>query len=348
MSRTAAPSMSLHGVDPYGNRCTWTIGEPAWGPGSPTGLEVGTSALVMGGEIVLKLRRPTREPARLEIVDRALDAEVRTGVRIARRYAPDGSTGDRPRGLSVLLGYNDDVAEPFAVLAPYAGTAARDVVPRALIGEQAKRDFAADLMTAVGQLAQIDVVHGALGLDALRFESSPSGGGPTVQIVDFEHAVLAGERRPDGTLAHPGDDVLAAGRLLAVAFAGARDDPGAEVASVQWLAAALEDVFDPDPARRPSALDIVARLRTGARVARPKDQGGRLDTGRRRFDELRGRLPDPRPDPAPTVPPQVAPRSADAARSRGGGLPTLLVWTVLVLAVGGGLVLVALAALAGS
>ena len=72
---------------------------------------------------------------------------------------------------------------------------------------------------ALAQLAAVDLVHGSVELSSLCWD------GGTAQLVNLEQAVRAGEPSRDGTPAHPGDDVRAAGRVVHELFTGKRIGP---------------------------------------------------------------------------------------------------------------------------
>jgi hypothetical protein len=187
-----------------------------------------------------------------------LDNEIRAGVRLAGRY----SEHHYPAELSRLVGYCVDAEEPYVLLADYAGAPAAERVGGLM--SQQRGLFSASLLRAVSQLALVDLVHGAIGLDMLRWD------GTRVQLVNFESATAVGERRPNvpGALRtafnDPGDDVLAAGIVIFGVHTGrlvtsvpAAEDIAAQGTALQHL---LAGVFAPEPNQRPSASEVLDRL----------------------------------------------------------------------------------------
>lgn len=357
---TSIVSRRLAGRDAFGDPVAWTPLRAVPDDVQGSGLLTRRVALDDGTEVLL--RTPGRSRRRDVDVERLLDREIRACVRVARRYASAVGLDDVPPGLVALRAYDMDGVEPFAAVTPYRGVPARAVVPR-LFGRR-QQVFAADLLTALAQLTAVDMVHGALTLDALFVDGVDEPGGPRVQIVTFEHAVGVGERGTDGGVAHPGDDVLAVGRLLAAAFAadGDTDAPELNLAAVGWLHRALEGVFDSDPTARPTASEVLGRLPVRSSTALRPAKGSGLEPGHERFARLRGPAPSvertetptpprprtesgppagddrPRPVAQPTVP---AGRASGQARS--GSTPAVVVVVLALAAV----VLVAAVLLAG-
>ncbi|RSM69641.1 hypothetical protein DMH04_45810 [Kibdelosporangium aridum] len=215
-----------------------------------------------------------------------LDNEIRALARLTHAFP---ATGPFP----ALVGYDMDSPDPWALTADWRGVPASDVVGGLL--RAGLEQFAGSLFQAVAYLGTVEVVHTALRLDSLYLD------GTSPQIVTFEHAAFFGEPRDDGrgpALAQ--HDVLAAGKVLYEAFTGVAAPPGrVDLADVAWLGARLPDVFGELNAR-PSAIDVVQRLGTGAvPVPAVHDE---LRAGRAEFDEARQRKMPPQPETVRTFP----------------------------------------------
>jgi hypothetical protein len=246
-----------------------------------------------------------------------LDNEIRALARLNRAFR-----ASRGRPFPALVAYDMDSRDPWALVTDHRGRPARDAVGD-LLGSGLV-EFTADLFHAVAHLPLVELVHHRLDLDCLRLS------GTAVQIVTFEHATLVGEPRPGlpaadpADPAHPADDVLAAGRLAFEAFTGhplAGDPP--DLSEVSLLAARLPDVFDPIPARRPTAADVVRRLgRTDLPTPSTSDD---LGAGRAAFDRARrAKLP-----PEPATPRPAATVSTKPTRRPGPAVLALSAVAVL-------------------
>lgn len=358
---TSTISQQLHGWDPFGAAKRWRLIRVAPYPALTSALSTRIATLDDGTEVIIRTCPPGSDPALRAATERLLDNEIRAGVRLARRYPRDGY----PPELAELTGYSFEGAEPFAVLAPYRGAPAVNTVPR-LIGQKPKR-FVTSLLRGVAHFAAVDLVHGAINLNVLYVDGADDPRGLTVQLVGFEHTVAIGERRPSSGPAHPGDDMLAVGRLLATAFAelpaGCTDPP--DLGGIEWLERALAGVFAEDPAKRPSVSDVLRRFASEAPPPRVSHLDvSVLEAGRRRFDEIRARAsvtgtaePQParvrrstsstaddcairRPSSAESSARHAAPEGSAQRRSSSGSGATFIVILMVVAAV---VVLLALA-----
>lgn len=315
---TSTIGQQLSGWDVSGAARRWSLTDLRAGLAPISALSTRIATLDGDTEAIIRGCLPIREPTLRAAAERLLDNEIRAGLRLTRRYP----TGGYPPELAELVGYNFEGAEPFAIFAPYRGAPAASVVRR-LIGQKPQR-FAASLLRAVAHLAAVDLVHGAISLDVLYVDGVDDPTGPVVQLFGFEHTVAIGEHRLPRSRAHPGDDVLAAGRVLVTAFArtpaGFAGPP--DLRGTEWLERALAGVFVDDPARRPSATDVLHRLTPGAAIPCVPLPGGQdLEPGRRRFDEVRAyelgkRMAGPAPAQAPP------PTSSAPERQLSGAAPS--------------------------
>lgn len=245
-----------------------------------------------------------------------LDNEIRALARLNRAFR-----SSRGRPFPALVLYDMDSRDPWALVTEHRGRPARDAVGD-LLGS-GLIEFTADLFHAVAHLPLVELVHNRLDLDCLRLS------GTAVQIVTFEHATLVGEPRHGLPPADPADDVLAAGRAAFEAFTGhplAGDPPG--LAEVSLLAERLPAVFDPTPAKRPSAAAVLRRLgRTDLPEPSTSDN---LRAGRAAFDRARRAKLPPEPSTASTAAPETPNQPGPGRRP---GPAVLALSAVAVLAV---------------
>jgi hypothetical protein len=206
--------------------------------------------------------------------ERLLDNEIRSLVRLARAYP------DRADMFPGTVGYDIDAVAPFLLVSRYRGLPAAEVATTLLDAQRIK--FAGNLFRALVRLADVGLVHGRLRLSSMHAD------GPDVQIVTWEQAAVIGERRPDGEIAHPGDDVLAAARLLYEVFYGAPLHKPDDLVNVPLLHSLLSGALDPDPARRPPADLLLERLGVAPDPdTRPAELEKTLNSGRQRFEQIR-------------------------------------------------------------
>ena len=226
-----------------------------------------------------------------------LDNEIRAGARLGQVY-----TEEYPPEIARLVAYNVDVEEPFALLRDYSG----EPVVSAVKGfdEDQRRQFDLSLLRAVQLVGAAGVVHGAVNLNAIRWD------GRRVQLVDFEWAERAGEPRRHGgprprtpeQLAGTGlvdvrDDVWAAGRVVRRNHLGASADSSWPDRSrdPERLRSLLSPVFDNPAEQRPHAVELLAKLRVRSPLPHREDPEEAFRAGRKEFDEagLRKRGPQP-------------------------------------------------------
>ncbi|MFG1607796.1 hypothetical protein [Actinoplanes sp. NPDC049265] len=237
-----------------------------------------------------------------------LDNEIRVLAHLTRVY------GGRVGELPVLTGYNVDVEEPFVLLRPYAGQPATEAMR--VLDQERKRLFQIGMLRALHAIAEAGVVHGALSLEAMRWNGS------VVQLTDFESAQPAGEPRRSGIgprqspervrgtgPADPRDDVWSAAVLIRELVLGpqAVAAPADLSGDPERLRQRLGDVFQPVD-RRPTAADLLTRMRATVPSLTRADPGAGLADGYRMFEEAcrrKGGVP-------PGHPPEGAP-----ARRRG-------------------------------
>jgi hypothetical protein len=198
-----------------------------------------------------------------------LDNEIRIGVQLARAFSED-----YPAELSQLVGFDIDVEEPFLLLLPPRGVPAKQVVSRLRIEQE--RLLEASLFRALRYLEVAGVVHTRISPATVLWEDA--GHASKVQLIDFSHAVLAGEPRQRGGQrpwvsseqfagtgnAAPADDAWSAGHLIYHVTtgyevrAGELPDLAVRGAPMQVL---LADMFAAQASQRPSGTKLLARLR---------------------------------------------------------------------------------------
>lgn len=231
-----------------------------------------------------------------------LDAEIRASTRLGQMYGSSGNS----RHLPAAIGYNVDVAEPFLLLEPYQG------VPFSFrrLELDELREFAISLLRTLQQTADAGVVHGAVRLASLRWNSETR----TLQLVDFENALRQGDpRRPVSTIhglsreqaegigrADVRDDIWGAGMVIRQLAVGPYAN-GSEAlpAQVQVL---LQGVFADEAAARPYAMDLLARLGITGSVSKARDPEAALVPGHQLFDQTAARKHRVTPSPTPPGP----------------------------------------------
>ncbi|GAA3868932.1 hypothetical protein GCM10022243_38160 [Saccharothrix violaceirubra] len=250
--------------------------------------------------------------------ERALDNEIRALLRLHRRYAHD-----HPAELPGLVGYGFDAATQFALLAARQGVV--DGHRTATLLTDHRRAYVAGLFRALDHVGAAGLVHGGLGPATVRWN------GETAVVVNFEHALSAGERaRPGTPPVHPGDDVRAGGLIAYRVLTGREPAIGRAdflATAPPEVAALLADVFHAEPGSRPSAAEVSGRLAAAGAPAAPVDEDAGLAEGRVRFDRRHRATP---PDPVSESDEEVAIPAPVAKRVRGRDL---LMYFVLVVAV---------------
>jgi hypothetical protein len=261
-------------------------------------------------------------PAANDVAARVLlDNEIRALARLSHAF-PHA----QPQPFPILVGYNMDTRDPWALVTDYQGNPAAEVVTNLMRPELGQ--FAGNVFRAVAHAGLVEVVHGSLSMNSLYMTST------SVQIVTFERAAFAGEPRP-GRHGAAGreDDVLAAGKILYEAFTGfPPSDDQPDLTGVGWLRSRVADVFAP-PRERPSANAVLERF--GVRKVPEIDDD--LASGRAAFDETRQREhpPESRTVRLPPVPDPRG-RKRWSPRTMWLVVGLLLVVAALVLAMQGG------------
>ncbi|MFL6118862.1 hypothetical protein, partial [Actinophytocola sp.] len=179
----------------------------------------------------------------------SLDNEIRALARLTRAF-PDEERSPFP----VLVGYDVDGLDPWALVSDYRGRPAREAVSGLLSSGQL--DVVTGLFDALARMALVEVAHHALGLGSIYLA------GTTLSIVSFEHAAFFGEPPTgrSGAAAGPADDLPDAGRLLYEVFTGepARVERP-DLSAVPLINARVADLFA-EPHERPSAAEVLRRF----------------------------------------------------------------------------------------
>jgi hypothetical protein len=221
-----------------------------------------------------------------------LDNEIRALARLARAF---GDAEERP--FPLLLGYDVDGRDPWALVTDYRGRPAREAVSGLLTSGQL--ELVTGLFGALARMALVEVAHNRLDLSGMYLA------GTALSIVNFEHAAFFGEPRPgrSGVASRPQEDMVDAGRLLYEVFTGEpayTDRP--DLSEVPLLRTRLSDLFG-EPRERPSAADVLKRFVAPASVpvlAAPDP----LAAGWAAFDEARAKKQPERPAPPDSAPPR--------------------------------------------
>jgi hypothetical protein len=243
-----------------------------------------------GTELVQHL--PTSGTDRLEGYDR-LDNEILAG----RRLWEAVGWGAYPQEVARLYGDESMSADPFSLFTPYRGIPLREVGSY-LLGDELEH-FRVSLLTGLRWLADAGIAHNAINPDTVRWDP----GTRTVQITDFSRSKIFGTPREpiDGEpawvpreqrretaygYASEQDDVWAAGRLIFYVQSRGENLADRSQLSEYGLNDLLANVFSP-PEDRPTALEMLARLNTGAWL--PHKSRSQIEETRRPFFAARGR-----------------------------------------------------------
>ena len=281
MTHAATNYDTLAGRDPAGRETSWLIRALDPVPDQDSVLAAERVKTHDGSTLVRKSLPATANPVDLALAEMLLDNEIRALTRLHSRYAK--ALPELPR----IVGYDFDSADPFVLLEPPTGKCVDGGLRTLLIDE--RRRFMIGLFRALAQLDAVDLVHGSVGLASLCWD------GGTTQLVNLEHAVSTGEvprsgLSRNGSVAHPGHDVRAAGRVVYELFTGKRvelGDPPDLTSQPQVLASLLSGVFDRDPRHRPTALEMLERLNDRDPLPKPLNVTAAMKPGYDRFDELR-------------------------------------------------------------
>jgi serine/threonine protein kinase len=222
-----------------------------------------------------------------------IDNEVLAGLRLARlALADDGY----PPELSRLVGYDADVAEPYALLEPYRGRPVRDSAGKLLPRERVR--FQISLLTGVRWLGAAGIGHRHLTPDTVRWDGQNS------QITDFSLATLFGvprtvvgappwwapEQRPNRVsgLVSDRDDLWAVGRLIHFVITGEELEHQGQLQDTAGLPELLDGIFGP-PEQRPSSREVLRRLGAVDPLPRALGLDRGLERGRAEFFAHRAR-----------------------------------------------------------
>ncbi|TDC67154.1 hypothetical protein E1200_15530 [Actinomadura sp. GC306] len=246
--------------------------------------------------VVRRVRPVDRGPGGFAAGCRLLDGEILAGLRLAR--LSEGRP--YPDTVSRLIGYDSDVAEPFALLEPLRGTEIEPLAGK--LPTEQRRRFQAGLLRAVRLLNAAGIAHRGLDPRTVRWD------GANVQITDFSQAALIGsprtvtgappwqapEQRPEtppgwhrGDVG-PTDDIWAAGRLIFYVLTGEELDDRAKLADRPDLEVLLADVIG-SPERRPDAQRLLHRLGEADPPPRPLAADPAFGRGRAEFFAQRRR-----------------------------------------------------------
>jgi hypothetical protein len=221
-----------------------------------------------------------------------LDNEIRIGLHLVRKFR----SGPYPAELSRLVGYDVDADEPFALFLPYQGEQVRKVAGRLTLDQQ--REFEIGIFRALRLLAEATVVHGRLSPDTVHWDESSA----RVQVIDFSSAVLVGEQQTGSSSwnlsARPGDirpatsadDVWSVGALTYYVVTGRHVDAtaGAQGQNLRGhLQSLLDGVFADTPTARPSAVQLLRRLRVPDPWLGDDDADHLFAAGQREFDQIK-------------------------------------------------------------
>lgn len=211
-----------------------------------------------------------RNPRYYDLLDNEIRAGTRLGQFLGRRY---------PVQLARLVAYNVDVEEPFVLLNTYVGEpAAPD-----RFDDRQRRQFQIGLLRALQAAGAAGVVHGALSLNALRWD------GAQPQLVDFESAQRVGDpRRGAGTgVVDPRDDLYAAALLIRQVALNATAEPAPDRTRDPELLRALLDPILAGPIEHwPMPADLLSRLRAQAPPFMVSDPEAALAEGYARFEQV--------------------------------------------------------------
>ncbi|MFS8095728.1 hypothetical protein LFM09_01190 [Lentzea alba] len=304
MTHAATNYDTLAGRDPAGRETSWLVRTLDALPEQDSALATERVKTHDGSTLVRKSLPPTTNPVDQALAEMLLDNEIRALTRLHARY--HRALPELPR----IVGYDFDSADPFVLLEPPIGKSVDGGLRTLLIDE--RRRFMIGLFRALAQLDAVDLVHSSVGLSSLCWD------GATTQLVNLEHAVNAGEAprsglSRNGSVAHPGHDVRAAGRVVYELFTGKHVELGdtPDLASQpEVLASLLRGVFEADPRHRPTALQMLERLNDRDPLPRPVNVTAAMKQGYDRFDELRPPKALEPAVPQPTVPrpPRVTPK----------------------------------------
>lgn len=210
-----------------------------------------------------------------------LENEIRAGTRLGQAFP-----GRYPDELARLVAYNIDAEEPFVLLTEYIGAPAPGQVAR--FGDSQRRQFEHGLLRALRLASMAGVVHGAVSLEALRWDDGQ------VQLVDFESAERVGEPRRTGGVVDERDDVLAAGHLIRRVHLGTA--PADRGRDPQRLRELLDPVFTNPVERQPTLEQLLRMVHADHHPTGFVHPEQAFETGRQLFDQAcaRKRASSPR------------------------------------------------------
>ncbi|TQM84467.1 hypothetical protein FHX81_6913 [Saccharothrix saharensis] len=325
----------FQGFNPLGELGTWRLRELGPRPNPDSLLRVDLVELADHRRAERK-RLPVgvHGEADWALAEAQLDNEIRALVRLATRYP-----NDYPAELPRLIAYNFDVSDPFVLMEVVTGDNGDEAHRMRTLLTQDRRRFQLGMYRALAALHAVDLVHGAIRLSSIRWADD------RFQLVGFEHSSGRGEvpRSRPVTVgyrerqADPADDVRDAGRAVHEMITGARrrNRPPTQDGPLDDVLPGLDGVFEPDPARRPTAVVVLAALNSTAPLPDPLDVDEALRAGWDQFDREHPRpqpVPPPRADP-PTPPSAPPPPVARHGLRRRFLLPALIGAVVLGAAV---------------
>lgn len=208
-----------------------------------------------------------------------LENEIRAGTRLGQTF-PD----HYPPELARLVAYNIDAEEPFVLLTEYIGAPAPGQVSK--LDETRRRRFEHGLLRSLRLSALAGVVHGAVTLDAFRWDDGQ------VQLVDFESAERIGEpRRAGGGAVDERADVAAAGHVIRRLHLGTA--PADRGRDPQRLRELLDPVFTNPVEHQPTLDQLLVAVRADNHLPPHVDPDRAFEPGRQLFDQVCARKRGP-------------------------------------------------------
>jgi serine/threonine protein kinase len=294
--------MSQVGTTLLYRTATGNVVEATWDHREPTPFDVHVPAGLRAEQVSVSCRRGRTfsalrlgaigctGPLRSLACDQ-LDAEVLAALRLARWER----LGQRPPGVSRLIGYELDGPDPFVLLEPLLGSPIAESAGKLLYGQQLQ--LRAELLTTLRWTTATGLAHRGLSPRTVRW------GREGLQITGFTSCALIGTPRTavgsppwaakeqyvtdriTGMLDER-DDVWAAGKLLVYAVSGEKKPTTEVLRMFPDLCELLDGAFGPVE-DRPSPRELLERAGLPDPVYREFPQDLDLGPGRREFRRVR-------------------------------------------------------------